>query len=75
MADSLKRKLKTKTIHEKYRILKEIERGISYASVAKNYNIPKQTYFVSLVKGQADDLCNYGNKFFKEKKTSAPVTV
>ena len=45
MADSLKRKpfAKTRTIHEKYKILKEIDKGSSCASVAMNYNIPKQT--------------------------------
>ena len=45
MADSLKRKLKTRTIREKQKILRRIDRGISCDSVAKNYNIPKQTLF------------------------------
>ena len=33
-------KFKTRTIHEKYKILKEIDRGSSCSSVAKNCNIP-----------------------------------
>ena len=45
MTDSLKRKIKTRTMHEKYEILKEINRGSSSTSVVKNYNIPKQTLF------------------------------
>ena len=38
-----KRKLASKTITEKYKILKEIDKGNSCAFVAKNYYIPKQT--------------------------------
>ena len=37
-----KRKLASKTITEKYKILKEIDKGNSFAFVAKKYNIPKQ---------------------------------
>ena len=43
MGDSLKTKLKTRTFCEKYNILKDIDRRSFYASVAKNYNISKQT--------------------------------
>ena len=42
MVESLNRKLKIKTIHEKYKILKEIDRESACASVAKNCNISKQ---------------------------------
>ena len=38
-----KRKLASKTITEKYKILKEIDKGNSCAFVAKKHNIPKQT--------------------------------
>ena len=48
MADSLKRKIEARTIHEKYTILKEIDRGTSSASATKNYNILKN--FISLGK-------------------------
>ena len=43
MGDSLKRKFKTRTIHEKYKTLKVIHSGSSYASMVKNYNFPKWT--------------------------------
>ena len=33
MADLLKRKLKTRTIHEKYKVLKEIDRVVSWFRV------------------------------------------
>ena len=35
-----KRKLKTRTITEKYKI---VEKGESSASISKNYGVPKQT--------------------------------
>ena len=38
-----KRKLKTRTITEKYKILKEVEKGESSASISRKYGIPKQT--------------------------------
>ena len=38
-----KRKLKTITITEKCKILKEIEKGESSASISKKYGVPKQT--------------------------------
>jgi len=38
-----KRKLTTKSITEKYIILKEVDKGNSCASVAMKHNIPKQT--------------------------------
>ena len=38
-----KRKLKTRNITEKYKILKEVEKGESSASISKNYGVPKQT--------------------------------
>ena len=38
-----KRKLKTRTITEKYKILKEAEKGESSASISKKYGVPKQT--------------------------------
>ena len=38
-----KRKLASKTITEKYKILKEIDKGNSCAFVAKKHNVPKQT--------------------------------
>ena len=38
-----KRKLKTKTITEKYKVLKEVEKGQSSASISKKYGTPKQT--------------------------------
>lgn len=44
MADSLQRKLKIRTIHEKYKILKEIDKRSSCASVAMNYNITEKIY-------------------------------
>ena len=37
-----KRKLKTRTIIEKYKILKEVEKGKSSASISKKYGVPKQ---------------------------------
>ena len=38
-----KRKLKTTTITEKYKILKEVKKGESSASISKKYGVPKQT--------------------------------
>ena len=38
-----KRKLKTRTITEKCKILKEIEKGETSASISKKYGVPKQT--------------------------------
>ena len=38
-----KRKLKTRAITEKYKILKEVEKGESSASISKKYGVPKQT--------------------------------
>ena len=38
-----KRKLKTRTATEKYKILKEAEKGESSASISRKYGIPKQT--------------------------------
>ena len=38
-----KRKLKTRTTTEKYKILKEVEKGESSASISRKYGIPKQT--------------------------------
>ena len=38
-----KRKLKTKTITEKYKVLKDVEKGQSSASISKKYGVPKQT--------------------------------
>ena len=38
-----KRKLNSKSITEKYKILKEVDKGNSCASVATKYSIPKQT--------------------------------
>ena len=38
-----KRKLKTGTITEKYKILKKIEKGESSASISKKYGVPEQT--------------------------------
>ena len=37
-----KRKLETITITEKYKILKEVEKGESSAFISKKYGIPKQ---------------------------------
>ena len=42
-AAGCKRKLKTRTISEKYKILKELDKGESCACIAKKYNIAKQT--------------------------------
>ena len=39
-----KRKLKTRTRTEKCKILKEIEKGESSASVSKKYGVSKQTF-------------------------------
>ena len=38
-----KRKLKTRTITEKYEILKEVEKGESSTSISKKHGVPKQT--------------------------------
>ena len=38
-----KRKLKTRIITEKYKILKEVEKGESSASMSKKYGVPEQT--------------------------------
>ena len=38
-----KRKTKTRTITEKYKILKEVEKGESSASISKKYGVPNQT--------------------------------
>ena len=38
-----KRKLKTRTITEKYKILKEAEKGELSAFISKKYSVPKQT--------------------------------
>ena len=38
-----KRKLKARTITEKYKILKEVEKGEPSASISKKYGVPKQT--------------------------------
>ena len=38
-----KRKLNTKTVLEKYKMLKEIEKGATAAAVARKYDIAKQT--------------------------------
>ena len=43
VAAGCKRKLKTRTITEKYKILKEVDKGESSASIAKKYGIAKQT--------------------------------
>ena len=40
-----KRKLKTRNIPEKYKILKEVEKGESSASLSKKYGVPKQTLY------------------------------
>ena len=37
-----KRKLKTRTITEKHKILQEVEKGESSASISKKYGVPKQ---------------------------------
>ena len=42
MAES-SRKLKTKTVLEKYKIMKEIEKGETCASIVRKHGIPKQT--------------------------------
>ena len=36
-------KLKTRTITEKYKILKNVEKGESSLSISKKYGVPKQT--------------------------------
>ena len=38
-----KRKLKARTITEKYKTLKEVDKGESSASISKKYDIAKQT--------------------------------
>ena len=38
-----KRKLKIRLITEKYKILKEVEKGESSASISKKYGVPKKT--------------------------------
>ena len=38
-----KTKTKTRTITEKYKILKEVEKGESSASISKKYGVSKQT--------------------------------
>ena len=38
-----KRKLKIRTITKRYKILKEVEKGESSASISKKYGVPKQT--------------------------------
>ena len=39
-----KRKLQTRTLTEKYDILKEIDNGKKCATAIRDYNVPKQTY-------------------------------
>ena len=39
-----KRKLKSRTITEKHKILKEVEKGESSASISKKYGVTKQTF-------------------------------
>ena len=43
MSKVAKRKLPSRTLTEKYKVLKEIDKGESSASVSKKYGIPKQT--------------------------------
>lgn len=45
MADApvVKRKLNNKKIYEKYKVLKEIDGGLTAAAAVKKYGIPKQT--------------------------------
>ena len=38
-----KRKVKSRTITEKHKILKEVEKGESSASISKKYGVTKQT--------------------------------
>ena len=40
-----KRKVKSRTITEKHKILKEVEKGESSASISKKYGVTKQTLF------------------------------
>ena len=41
---SEKRKIQSRTIVEKYKILKEIKKGESCAAVSRKHSIPKQTF-------------------------------
>ena len=59
-----KRKLKTITITEKYKTLKEVEKGESSAFISKKYGVPKQTWSRWLQKKQ-----KFKRK--RENKTSA----
>ena len=43
VAAGCKRKLKTRTITEKHKILKEVEKRELSASISKKYGVPKQT--------------------------------
>ena len=40
-----KRKLQTRTLNEKYDILKEIDTGNKCATAIRDYNVPKQTLY------------------------------
>ena len=40
-----KRKLQTRTLTEKYDILKEIDNGKKCATAIRDYNVPKQTLY------------------------------
>ena len=37
------KKLKTRTINKKYKIMKEVDKGEGYASISKKYGITKQS--------------------------------
>ena len=45
-----KRKLKTRTVTEKYKILKEVGKGESSGSISRKYGVPKQALTGSLKK-------------------------
>ena len=40
-----KRKLQTRTLTEKYDILKEIDNGKKFAAAIRDYKVPKQTLY------------------------------
>ena len=60
-----KRKFTTTTIAEKYKILKEVDKGESSASISKKYGIAKQTLF-----GWLKEKTNIRSRKVEKNKTS-----
>ena len=63
-----KRKLASKSITEKYKILKEVDKGNSCAFVAKKHNIPKQTLSNWLKKKKQNESVDSNSSSMKRQR-------